>query len=101
MLMSLPTPLDDQNGDDADPERYRVVSVEPVPAPEGCAGADWFVYRIAQGVNEITGYRRGTREAVRADVDTIVAGLNDRRSRIKPSSKAQRRAASQIRLGGA
>ena len=98
--MSFAPPLDDQNGDIADRERYRLVSIERAPAPDGCAGADWFVYRIAQGANAITGYRSGTRDSVCAEVDTIVAGLNDRRGRIKPSSKTQRRAASQIRLGG-
>ena len=99
--MSDATPVEDANAANADRERYRLISVEGAPAPEGCAGADWFVYRIAQGANEITGYRSGTRENVLAQVDIIVAGLNDRRSRIKPSSKAQRRSASQIRLGGA
>ena len=94
------TPLDDVKLGNAGAETYWLASLEPVPAPEGCSGADWFVYRIADGVNGITGYRCGTRAGVRADVETIVAGLNDRRSRIKPSSRAQRRAASQIRLGG-
>ena len=89
------------HGGNAGSETYSVVSIEPVPAPEGCAGADWFVYRIGDGVNGITGYRCGTRAAVSAEVETIVAGLNDRRSRVKPASRAQRRAASQIRLGGA
>ena len=98
--MSCAAPLDDENGAVADRERYRLVSVEVAPAPEGEAGADWFVYRITQGINEITGYRSGTRESVRADVDTIVAGLNGRRA-WKPGSRAQRRAASQIRLGSA
>src|SRR5262245_8912111 len=96
--MSFATPL---HVSIAESETYRVVSIEPVPAPEGCAAADWFVYRIAQGANEITGYRCGSRAAVCADVDTIVSGLNDRRSRTRSGSKAQRRAASQIRLGGA
>jgi hypothetical protein len=88
------------NGPD---ESYRLVSVESVRAPAGCAGRDWFVYRIAQGANDITGYRRGDRAAVNAEVETIVAGLNGRRSwaKSKPSSRAQRRAASQIRLGNA
>lgn len=95
------TPLDDMNVGHASIETYRLASIEPVPAPEGCSGADWFVYRIANGVNGITGYRCGTRAAVSAEVETIVAGLNDRRSRVKPASRAQRRAASQIRLGGA
>jgi hypothetical protein len=104
--MSFTTPLRDSDGDSADnaaDESYRLVSVAAVRAPEGCAGRDWFVYRIAQGANEITGYRRGERAAVDAEVATIVAGLNGRRSwsKGKPASKAQRRAASQIRLGNA
>jgi len=82
-----------------DEKRYRLVALDPVQAPEGCAGANWFVYRIAQGPNDITGYRSGAREAVRAQVDAIVDGLNERRSQIRPKSKATRRAASQIRLG--
>jgi hypothetical protein len=101
--MSSTTPLPDETPDTAADESYRLLSVESVRAPEGCAGRDWFVYRIAQGANEITGYRRGERAAVSAEVETIVAGLNGRRSwaKSKPTSRAQRRAASQIRLGNA
>jgi hypothetical protein len=101
--MTFTTPLHVESADTAPDESYRLVSVEAVSAPEGCAGRDWFVYRIAQGANEITGYRRGERAAVNAEVETIVAGLNGRRSwaKSKPSSRAQRRAASQIRLGNA
>jgi hypothetical protein len=101
--MSFTTPLHEVTAADAPDESYRLVSVETVRAPEGCSGKDWFVYRIAQGANEITGYRRGERAAVNSEVETIVAGLNGRRSwaKSKPSSKAQRRAASQIRLGNA
>ena len=44
-----------------DAERYRLVSIEAAGAPAGCAGRDWFVYRILQGVNAITGYRQGSR----------------------------------------
>jgi hypothetical protein len=101
--MSSTIPLPDVTPDTAVDESYRLLSVESVRAPEGCAGRDWFVYRIAQGANEITGYRRGERAAVSAEVETIVAGLNGRRSwaKSKPTSRAQRRAASQIRLGNA
>jgi hypothetical protein len=93
--------LHDNSADDAGGASYRLISIETVRAPEGCAGSDWFVYRIAQGPNEITGYRHGSRAAVNAEVETIVAGLNDRRTGSRPSSKTQRRAASQIRLGNA
>jgi hypothetical protein len=101
--MSSTTPLPNETADAGPDESYRLLSIESVHAPEGCAGRDWFVYRIAQGANEITGYRRGERAAVSAEVETIVAGLNGRRSwaKSKPTSRAQRRAASQIRLGNA
>jgi hypothetical protein len=73
---------------------YRLVSIDAADAPEGCVGEDWFVYRIAQGRNGITGYRCGTHERVSADVQTIVASLNGRRTwtKIKPASDRQRRA---------
>ena len=74
-------------------QRYRVISIDAVRAPEGCTGADWLSYRIAQGINEITGYRRGSLESVSADVDTIVAALNSRREWRKPESKVYRRGA--------
>lgn len=74
-------------------ESYRVISVDTVRAPAGCSGADWLSYRIAQGKNEITGYRRGSLTSVSAEVATIVAGLNSRREWRKPEGKAKRRAA--------
>jgi hypothetical protein len=100
-LMSAAASLDDEAEAGLDWEGYRLVSIESVHAPEGCAGRDWFVYRIAQGANEITGYRSGSLARVRAEVETIVAGLNGRRSWVKgePKTKPQRRAASNIQLG--
>jgi hypothetical protein len=67
-------------GADQDLERYRLVSIDAVHAPEGCTGRDWHVYRIVQGVNEITGYRQGDLERVNADVEEIIAALNGRRA---------------------
>jgi hypothetical protein len=58
---------------------YRLVSIDAVPTPEGCAGNDWFIYRIVQRENAITGYRRGPLARVKTDVDTIVMALNGRR----------------------
>jgi hypothetical protein len=63
----------------ADEDRYRVISIDAVRAPEGCSGSDWHSYRIAQGDNGITGYRRGDLARVTADVETIVTALNGRR----------------------
>jgi hypothetical protein len=85
----------DESGNDTRGEGYRLVSIEAVRAPPGCGGKDWFVYRITQGENAITGYRRGDRDRVGAEVDTIVAGLNGRRewTKRKKDAKGERRAA--------
>jgi hypothetical protein len=66
-------------GEGGDEDRYRVISIDAVRAPEGCSGSDWHSYRIAQGENGITGYRRGDLARVTADVETIVTALNSRR----------------------
>ena len=65
--------------DEPDDVAFRLVSVETTRTPEGCMGRDWLVYRIAQGANIIMGYRRGTLQAVTAEVEQIVLGLNERR----------------------
>lgn len=82
---------------------YQLISVESVKTPEGCAGQDWFVYRIAQGLNPITGYRRGNRESVRADAETIVVALNERREwkKNKVSPKDRRKTAAAARAAAA
>jgi hypothetical protein len=78
-----------------DDECYRLISIDAVRAPQGCSGSDWHVYRIVQGDNEITGYRRGDLARVRTDVETIVTALNGRRqwTKGKAPSPSQRRAA--------
>jgi hypothetical protein len=82
-----------------DDERYRLISIDAVRAPEGCAGRDWHVYRITQGKNGITGYRRGDLAGVRADVEAIVTALNGRRQWTKSNetSRSRRRAATAAR----
>jgi hypothetical protein len=74
----------------ADGEAFRLVSITSVKAPSGCEGRDWLLYRIAQGVNIITGYRRGDLKTANAEVEKIVASLNERRHSSKP--KAGRKA---------
>ncbi|HSG63342.1 MAG TPA: hypothetical protein VLD39_00005 [Gammaproteobacteria bacterium] len=59
---------------------YELVSIDETKPPRGSEGADWFRYRISQGDNVITGYRRGSLRTVKRDVKTIVIGLNERRS---------------------
>ena len=60
-------------------EAYRIVSIHRADAPSGSVGRDWHMYRIAQGINMITGYRRGDAAGVKADVEKIVDALNERR----------------------
>ena len=59
-------------------ESYRLISVDSTAAPSGGADGDWLVYRIAQGKNIATGYRRGSRQSVSAEAERIVEGLNER-----------------------
>jgi len=82
---------------------YRLIGVESVATPAGCAGGDWFIYRIAQGVNAITGYRRGNHESVRGDAETIVVALNERREwkKLKISPKDRRKIAAAARVAAA
>jgi hypothetical protein len=93
----------DGGAQDADDEAYRLVSIDTVRAPAGCAGRDWFVYRIAQGGNAITGYRQGSRDKVGTEVETLVAALNGRRqwTKRKPDPKTARRAAAARRKAAA
>jgi hypothetical protein len=83
----------------ADEERYRLISIDAVRAPEGCTGSDWHIYKIAQGENGITGYRHGELARVTTDVEAIVTALNGRRrwTKTKAPSKYQRRAAAAAR----
>jgi hypothetical protein len=101
--MNLAAPPHRTIADNAEDEAYRLIAVESVEAPEGCAGRDWFVYRIAQGVNAITGYRRGNRESVRGDAETIVLALNERREgkKSKVSPQDRRKAAAAARAADA
>jgi len=82
----------------ASDERYRLVSIDAVRAPDDCMGSDWHRYRIAQGENGITGYRRGDLARVTADVEAIVTALNDRREwrKSKAPPKNQGRAATAV-----
>jgi hypothetical protein len=59
-------------------DAYRLVSIESTIAPAPAVGDDWLVYRISQGTNVVTGYRRGTRASVTYEVERIVDAFNDR-----------------------
>ena len=83
------------SAEDASDERYRLVSIDAVCAPDDCMGSDWHRYRIAQGENGIIGYRCGDLARVTAEVEAIVTALNERREwrKSKAPAKNQRRAA--------
>jgi hypothetical protein len=57
---------------------YCLISIDPTSAPSGNTGDDWLVYRLAQGNNVVTGYRRGSRLNVTAEVERIVNAFNER-----------------------
>ena len=82
---------------DADAEAFRLVSITSVRAPSGCEGRDWLLYRISQGRNIITGYRRGDLPTANVEVAKIVTSLNERRrsSKAKAGRKAGPRAAAE------
>jgi hypothetical protein len=65
-------------------ESFRLLSIKSAPAPSGHTGKDWLAYRIGQGKNVITGYRRGDLKTVSAEVATLVKSLNERRHSTKP-----------------
>ena len=57
---------------------YCLISIDPTSAPPGNTGDDWLVYRLAQGHNVVTGYRRGSRVNVTAEVERIIDAFNER-----------------------
>ena len=94
------TALSDESASD---ECYRLISIDAVRAPADCMGSDWHRYRIAQGENGITGYRRGDLVRVTAEVEAIVTALNERREwrKSKAPAKDQRRAATAVQRAAA
>jgi len=54
-------------------------SIDRTPSPTHSDETNWHRYVINQGRNQIVGYRRGTEDSVRRDVDLIVEQLNARR----------------------
>jgi hypothetical protein len=61
-------------------EPFKLLSVNSSAPPTGSEGSDWVRYRIGQGPNLITGYRQGNLAMIKATVEEIVVGLNERRS---------------------
>jgi hypothetical protein len=64
----------------AQPEPFRLVSIERTEPPNGAAGKNWYRYTIRQGVNAINGYLQGTQTAVKTSAEQIVGQLNERRA---------------------
>jgi len=57
---------------------YRLIGIGPVAAPSGSEGQDWLQYRIGQGNNVVTGYRRGNIHNVTRELHQVVEDLNER-----------------------
>ncbi|CAG0940881.1 hypothetical protein GPROT2_01130 [Gammaproteobacteria bacterium] len=64
----------------AQPEPFRLVSIERTEPPTGAAGKNWHRYTIRQGANAINGYLQGTSTAVKHAAEQIVNQLNERRA---------------------
>lgn len=58
---------------------FEMSSLEKAEAPTGAEGKNWYRYVINQGVNEIVGYRQGSRKTVSQEVEEIIVHLNERR----------------------
>jgi len=62
---------------------FQVDQISEVAAPDGSKDV-WQQYIISQGTNVITGLRPGSRADVAAQLDEMVARLNERRVGKKP-----------------
>jgi hypothetical protein len=62
---------------------FQIDQISEVAAPDG-SSAVWQQYVISQGTNIITGLRPGARAEVAAQLDEMVARLNERRVGKKP-----------------
>ena len=58
---------------------FEMSSLEKADTPAGAEGKNWYRYVINQGVNEIVGYRQGSRKTVSKEVEEIIVSLNERR----------------------
>ncbi len=92
--MNAQTTGDATADDPTSASAFHIVSIRSTRAPTGNAGHDWFTYCIAQGPNQINGYRRGDLANVTFEVERIVAALNERRGgkrgrvELKPNRRA-------------
>ena len=64
----------------AQPEPFRLVSIERADPPSGAGGKNWYRYTIRQGANAINGYLQGTAAGVKHSAEQIVGQLNERRA---------------------
>lgn len=55
---------------------YRLLELEKVPAPENMENYNWYYYLISNGVNQITGYREGSKNEVETYLKDTIARLN-------------------------
>jgi hypothetical protein len=76
-----------------------LLSIEPVTAPEGSEGTDWFRYRVGLDRTIITGFTRGSRSQVEREVADVVGRMNSRRTVV--AARAKVTVPSAVRRSGA
>ena len=61
-------------------EKFRVIEIEKIDAPDGMPGDNWHRYVIGQGTSRIEGMKPGTLKAVKKYVEEYTDNLNSRAS---------------------
>lgn len=61
--------------------RYRVTSVEKIPAPAGMSGDNWYQYVIGAGASKLVGSKPGTLKAVTEHAQMLADEMNARSAR--------------------
>jgi hypothetical protein len=69
-----------RQADAAQDHPFVLDSIARTASPTTPDETDWHRYVINQGGNQIVGYRRGTPDSVRQEVDLIIEQLNARRT---------------------
>lgn len=58
--------------------KFNVISIDKIEAPEGMSGEDWYHYTIGEGSSKIEGLRPGSLKMVTDHVNEYCHELNDR-----------------------
>jgi hypothetical protein len=61
--------------------RYRVTSVEKIPAPDGMSGDNWYQYVIGAGASQLVGRKPGTLHTVTDHAQMLADEMSARATR--------------------